>query len=537
MATTGQATRYRVLQPLGRGGMAQVMLAEDTVLGRRVALKRLRVTSDPAGIKRLRREALIGASLNHPNLIPVYDVWEEHDGDLCIVMEYIAGSTLRDLIRDSGSVPASKALPILTGVAAALDAVHQRGIVHRDVKPANILLGVDGQIKLADLGVAAVDDYTKITTADKVVGSFSYMAPEQLEGGQPRPAIDIYALAAVAFETLCGKKARPEPNPVALAHAIATRPPPDLRDCLPDAPAVAAAVLKRGMAADPSERPRSAGELIARLGAAFDEAKTEARLAPAPVVPLSRRAEKQPPPVQLAGEANTYRSRRETPSRMLALGALAALLIAVAAVALIASGSGGGKSGTASSGGKSSARTASLRAARHRRPAHRSGAAATTTSAHGSGATTTTPATSTPATSSAGSSASSSTSSAGAPTTSSAAAAPSATPSTPAGAVETFYEDAARHDYAAAWALADPNLRNQLHGYDSFSAQMSNVRSITFHRAETVSGTGSSPATVALTTTSVQNSGTQNCSGTAQTVRTSSGSWLVDHVSVSCSAG
>src|SRR5581483_3232357 len=342
MVTTGQDARYQVLRPLGSGGMAQVTLAEDTLLGRRVALKRLRLASDPAGLKRLRREALVGASLNHPNLIPVYDVWEEPDGDLCIVMEYIAGNTLADLIRDSGPVPPTKALTILAGVAAGLDAVHQGGIVHRDVKPANILLGVDGQIKLADLGIAAVDDFTKITTADKVVGSFSYMAPEQLEGGQPQPAIDIYALAAVAFETLCGKKARPEPNPVALAHAIATRPPPNLRECLPDAPGAAAAVLERGMAADPSGRPRTAGELIGRLRAAFDEAKTQVGApgaaasagmlaAGSPRAPLS-----VPPAARLTGvstasrpPAKRYRSRRVPPSRVLGLGALAVLLVAV----------------------------------------------------------------------------------------------------------------------------------------------------------------------------------------------------------------
>src|SRR5690242_5961492 len=217
VATTGQGSRYRILRTLGSGGMAQVQLAEDTVLHRRVALKRLHSATDLPGIKRLRREALVGASLNHPKLVSVYDVWEERDGDLCIVMEYIAGNTLRDLIRASGAIPAPTALPILSGVAAALDVVHGRGIVHRDVKPGNILLGVAGQIKLADLGVAAVDDRTRITTSGAVVGTFSYMAPEQLEGvSRSQPAIDIYALAAVAFETLCGKKARPESNPVVL---------------------------------------------------------------------------------------------------------------------------------------------------------------------------------------------------------------------------------------------------------------------------------------------------------------------------------
>jgi hypothetical protein len=526
MATTGQATRYQVLRPLGSGGMAQVMLAEDTVLGRRVALKRLRVTGDADGIKRLRREALIGASLNHPNLIPVYDVWEEADGALCIVMEYVAGNTLRDLIRDGGAVPAAKAIPILTGVAAGLDAVHKRGIVHRDVKPANILLGVDGQIKLADLGIAAVDDYTKITTADKVVGSFSYMAPEQLEGGRPQPAIDIYALAAVAFETLCGKKARPEPNPVALAHAIATCPPPDLRDCVPEAPVAAAAVLKRGMSADPDERPRTAGELIVRLEAAFNERQTAVTVPAATLgaagagAAASGAAAVAAPPARLTGErlagrpspgSVRYRSHREAPSRMVALAALAALLVAVAAVALLSSG--GGKQSSSSTGH-------GTRAARHRGSTHHLAAAA-------SGGSTSTPA----ASGSSGSSTTASAPAAAGGTTSGT----SAGSGSPAGAVESFYEAAARHDYATAWALADPNLRNQLNGYDSFRSQMSAVRSITFHRAQTVSGADSSPATVALSTTSVQNAGTQNCSGTAQTVRGSTGTWLVDHLTISCS--
>jgi serine/threonine-protein kinase len=275
--------RYRVLRRLASGGMSDVVLAHDTVLDRYVALKRVRTANDAAALKRLRREATLGAAIDHPNLVRIFDVWENHAGDMVIVMEYVAGDTLQHVIRSRGRTGPSKALPILAGVAAALDTVHARGIVHRDVKPANILLGIDGTTKLADLGVAAVDDHTKITTSGQVIGTFSYMPLEQLEGKPPRPASDIYALAAVAFEALSGKKARPEPNPVALAHAIATRPPPDLRDQWPEAPAEAAQILKRAMSSDPAQRPGTAGQLVERLRQVLEPvAKREKLLREAP---------------------------------------------------------------------------------------------------------------------------------------------------------------------------------------------------------------------------------------------------------------
>ena len=236
MGTTDQAPRYREIERLGAGGMATVTLAEDTLLGREVALKRVYGTGDPHGSLRLKREALVGASLNHPNLVSVYDAETEDDGDVVIVMEYVEGETLSDVLRARGRMRPDEALRILEGVAAALDAIHARGIVHRDVKPANILLGREGAVKLADLGVADVANRTNITSSGALVGSFSYMAPEQLDGASPSPGMDIYALAAVAFEMLAGQKARPESNPLALAHAISTQPPPDLRDFWPQVP-------------------------------------------------------------------------------------------------------------------------------------------------------------------------------------------------------------------------------------------------------------------------------------------------------------
>jgi eukaryotic-like serine/threonine-protein kinase len=534
MGTTNQAPRYREIERLGAGGMATVTLAEDTLLGREVALKRVYGTGDPHGSLRLKREALVGASLNHPNLVSVYDAETQDDGDVVIVMEYVEGETLSDLLRSRGRMRPEEALRVLEGVAAALDAIHERGIVHRDVKPANILLGREGAVKLADLGVADVADRTRITSSGAVVGSFSYMAPEQLNGASPSPGMDVYALAAVAFEMLAGQKARPESNPLALAHALSTQAPPDLRDFWPQAPPAAAAVLQRGMSADPQDRPATAGELVGRLREALAPGRTQPATRP---TARRARAAAVPPPAAAAGAAAPRRRppapppdrppRRST-GMVPVLLLLAALLIGVlVAVALSTGGSGN------SSGVKAKHRSSGAGSKTH-------GTGKSQTSSGSGSSNTSTPATSTstPSTSTSSSSTSTSTpsnttttssSSGGAGATSSGPGAP-----TPTSAVQSFYEAAAAHRYAEAWALADPNLRNQLGGYSAFQHQMSSVRSITFQKAETAGGSSSGSATVALQTTSVQTSGTQHCAGTARTVRSGQG-WLVDRVAINCS--
>jgi serine/threonine-protein kinase len=475
-------------------------------------------------MQRLKREALIGASLNHPNLVSIYDAETRADGDVVLVMEYVAGQTLRDVIRSRGPLPPEEALPVLRGVAAALDAIHDRGIVHRDVKPANVLLGDHGVVKLADLGVAEAIDQTRITSAEAVAGSFSYMPSEQLQGKSPSPSMDIYALAAVAYEVLSGKRARPEPNPLALAHAISTQPPPDLRKVRPETPAAAADVLKRGMSRDPGRRPTSAGQLVSRLQAAF-EAEVPPRAVAAAAVPVPRKA-------AAAAPAPARSKERRFPALAPLLLALAALV--AAAVVVVALTAGGGKRNLAAVG---SARTTS-------KPAHRKASvSATKTHRHHAGTTASTSAASTasssppPSASASGTAASSgsATPTASAPPVSSGQSATSGGSSagSAAGAVESFYEAAAQHAYGTAWALADSNMRSQVGGYPSFEYQMSRVRSITFHRAEVVSTPSPDTATVAVDTTSVQTNRTQHCWGTARTVRTGS-AWLLDAISISC---
>src|SRR2546423_4285156 len=239
--------RYRIVRRLGSGGMAAVCLAEDDRLGRRVAVKRLHGdVSDEELVERFRREARLGASLNHPNLVAVYDIAADDEGVL-IVMEYVEGRTLRDEIA-GGPVPPERALAILRGVADALDHAHGLGVLHRDVKPANVLLRSDGVVKLADLGIATAAEQSRITRSGAVLGTAAYMAPERLDGAAGDRRVDVYALAAVAFETLAGRKAVEGATPLEVARRVVSAPPPDLREGLPGAPPEAADVLRRGLA-------------------------------------------------------------------------------------------------------------------------------------------------------------------------------------------------------------------------------------------------------------------------------------------------
>ncbi len=258
--------RYRVIKRLGSGGMgASVLLAEDERLGRLVALKRLPTSSPEDALARFRREARLGASLNHPNVVSIFDSAADADS-LLIVMEYVEGKSLKDELQ-SGPLAPQRAVEVLTQIAAALDYAHAAGVIHRDVKPSNVLIGDDGTAKLADLGIATAVDATSITNTNDIIGTLSYIAPERLENAEDDPSADVYSLAAVAFEAISGERAQQGQTPTEI---VSLRRPRDLREVWPAAPPAAAEVLGEGLARDPQRRPRGAGELADRLSVALN---------------------------------------------------------------------------------------------------------------------------------------------------------------------------------------------------------------------------------------------------------------------------
>jgi len=348
------AGRYRKLGTIGVGGMARVVLAEDQRLRRRVAIKALHADSLEEGARRFEREARMGASLNHPNLVSVYDVVTDRESVL-IVMEYVQGTTLKAAI-SGGALDEETAVAVIGDVAAALDHAHAAGIVHRDVKPANILIREDGVAKLADLGIATAMESTRITRSGIVLGTAVYMAPEQLEGDQPGPAADIYSLAAVAYEALSGKKAREGSSPLEIAHKAASGPAPDLLEAWPDAPPGAARALARGMARNPAERQPSAGALSGDLERALDRPAGSDLADADRTLPMERTAVPSvrptpPPPLRAAPRVHAApreaaappppraQRGRSVPSWLPATAAVV-LLLAVAAVAFASLGGG-----------------------------------------------------------------------------------------------------------------------------------------------------------------------------------------------------
>ena len=258
------ADRYQPIEQIGTGGMATVWKARDTLLGRFVAVKRLlpHLAGDPEAAERFKREAQAAARLSHPGIVTVFDTGEDPDGPF-IVQELVEGTTLAAHLAQSGPLGPEPVVDIVSQVAAAVDHAHGLGVIHRDIKPTNLIIEADGRVRLADFGIArTVDDPATITSSGELVGTITYLAPEILAGQPATAASDIYSLGAVTFELLSGQPPYQAPTPAALLEAVRSGEIPDLHGVAPDQMAIA---VSYAMAKDPVSRPETANAFAATL--------------------------------------------------------------------------------------------------------------------------------------------------------------------------------------------------------------------------------------------------------------------------------
>lgn len=259
--------RYELQTPLGQGGMATVYRGRDLRLGRPVAIKLLHnyYNNDDEFLQRFQHEALSAAQLSsHPNIVDVYDVGQ--DGDLnYIVMELIEGHDLKALIEQTGPLPPEQALTIAVQIAEGLDYAHRRGLIHRDVKPQNVLLTPDGQVRIADFGIAKSHLSTAVTQAGMTFGTADYISPEQAQGMNATPQSDVYSLGVVLFEMLTGQLPFTGDTPMAVALQHIQQTPPSVRRFNPSLPPALEAIVGRAMAKDPQRRPASAKAFASEL--------------------------------------------------------------------------------------------------------------------------------------------------------------------------------------------------------------------------------------------------------------------------------
>jgi eukaryotic-like serine/threonine-protein kinase len=313
--------RYELHTPLGQGGMATVYRGRDLRLGRPVAIKLLHnyYNNDDEFLQRFQHEALSAAQLSsHPNIVDVYDVGQE--GDLnYIVMELIEGEDLKALIERTGPLPPDQALTIAAQTADGLDYAHRRGLIHRDVKPQNVLITPDGHVRIADFGIAKSHLSTAVTQAGMTFGTADYISPEQAQGMNATPQSDIYSLGVVLFEMLSGHLPYTGDTPMAVALQHIQQPPPSVRRFNPSIPPALDAIVGQAMAKDAQQRPASAKAfaqelrdyLAGRSQATVVTPLPQARPQPAPRQP----APLYPEPTQTiqVPSPQAYQSRRPQP--------------------------------------------------------------------------------------------------------------------------------------------------------------------------------------------------------------------------------
>jgi serine/threonine-protein kinase len=323
------AGRYELEELVGSGGMSNVFRAHDRLLERTVALKILheQYTRDEDYVERFRREARAVAQLTHPNIVTVIDRGEQ-DGRQFIVFEYVDGQNLKELSAH-GPLDAREAIGLALQVAHALSFAHARGLVHRDVKPQNVLLNEDGQAKVTDFGIARSLDVHGVTQTGTVLGTSDYIAPEQARGQKVDPKTDIYSLGVVLYELLTGEVPFSGDNFVAVAMRHVSEPPPSVLEHRPDCPVRVDLAIQRAMAKDPADRFASMDELCTELEACLaelDGRDGEGATMIVPPAPRPRRARPQ-------------RERRRFPVGIALIVFVAALLVAGGAYLLLSTDS------------------------------------------------------------------------------------------------------------------------------------------------------------------------------------------------------
>ena len=266
--------RYQIIKSIGEGGMANVYLAYDTILDRDVAVKVLRgdLSNDEKFVRRFQREALNASSLSHPNIVEVYDVGDDN-GQYFIVMEYIEGKNLKDLLKKRGKLTTSEVVDIMTQIADGLSVAHDSYIIHRDIKPQNIMILENGLVKITDFGIAMAMNATQLTQTNSVMGSVHYLPPEQASGKGSTLKSDIYSMGILMYELLTGKLPYRGDNAVEIALKHLKEPLPSIRDELPDLPQSVENIILKSAAKNPKNRYNDAREMYEDLKTCLDESR------------------------------------------------------------------------------------------------------------------------------------------------------------------------------------------------------------------------------------------------------------------------